>query len=251
MCVNFIDTGLTTQTNAARVLVVDDDPAMQRLIVGYLIEHNLRATSVGSRKGLVHALSVREPDLVVLDLHLGEDDGLEILRELRLRSVVPVILITGNRRDEIDRVLGLELGADDYLTKPFGMREMLARVRAALRRRTMDRLSPARQPGGTYRFEGWSFDVRQRELVSPDTQSVPLTKGEFALLSAFVQAPRRTLSREHLLQATRVHEDVFDRSIDVQILRLRRKLEDTPSTPRMIRTDRGIGYRFDVDVEVT
>jgi two-component system OmpR family response regulator len=250
MFVTFINTRLDAQTDAPRILIVDDDPAMQRMLAAYLIDHNLRATAVGGRKGLVHALAVREPDLVVLDLHLGEDDGLEILRELRVSSVVPVILITGNRREEIDRVLGLELGADDYLTKPFGMREMLARVRAALRRRTMDRLSPAKQPGGTYRFEGWSFDLRQRELVAPNTQSVPLTKGEFALLSAFVQAPRRTLSREHLLQATRVHEDVFDRSIDVQILRLRRKLEDTPSAPRMIRTERGIGYKFDVDVEV-
>ena len=238
------------QAKAARVLVVDDDPAMQRVIVGYLTEHNMRATAVGGRQGLMHSIAVREPDLVVLDLHLGEDDGLEILRELRTRSVVPVILITGNRREEIDRVLGLELGADDYLTKPFGLRELLARVRATLRRRTMDRLSPARQRECTFRFAGWSFDQRQRELTSPDGEVVPLTKSEFALLSAFAQAPRRTLSREHLLQATRVHEDVFDRSIDVQILRLRRKLEDEPRAPRFIRTERGIGYKFDVDVEV-
>ncbi|TCP33680.1 response regulator [Sphingomonas sp. BK235] len=247
----YIDTNeFATHTKAARILVVDDDPAMQRMIVGYLIEHGLRAAAVGGRKGLFHALSVREPDLVVLDLHLGEDDGLEILRELRAKSVVPVILVTGNRREEIDRVLGLELGADDYLTKPFGLRELLARVRATLRRRTMDRMSPARPHECTFRFAGWSFDQRRRELTSPTRETVALTKGEFALLSAFVQAPHRALSREHLLQATRVHEDVYDRSIDVQILRLRRKLEETPSAPRFIRTERGVGYKFDVDVEM-
>lgn len=240
----------TTEVKAARILIVDDDPAMQRMIVGYLTDHNLRASAVSGRKGLMHALAVREPDLVILDLHLGEDDGLEILRELRGKSVVPVILITGNRLEEIDRVVGLELGADDYLTKPFGMRELLARVRATLRRRTMDRLSPAKQREATFRFADWSFDQRQRELTSPAGETVPLTKGEYALLSAFVHAPRRTLSREHLLQATRVHENVFDRSIDVQILRLRRKLEDDPRAPRFIRTERGIGYKFDVGVEV-
>jgi DNA-binding response OmpR family regulator len=247
----FVNTAeFTAQVKAARVLIVDDDPAMQRMIVSYLTEHNLRATAVSGRQGLMHSLAAREPDLIILDVHLGEDDGLEILRELRATSVVPVIFITGNRREEVDRVLGLELGADDYLTKPFGMRELLARVRAALRRRNMDRLSPVRARECTYRFEGWAFDQRQRELTSPAGESVPLTKGEFALLSAFVQAPRRTLSREHLLQATRVHEDVFDRSIDVQILRLRRKLEEDPRAPRFIRTERGIGYKFAVDVEV-
>ncbi len=247
----FIDTAeLSSQVKSARVLVVDDDPAMQRMIVGYLTEHNLRANAVSGRQGLIHSLVSREPDLVILDLHLGEDDGLDVLRELRTKSVTPVILITGNRREEIDRVVGLELGADDYLTKPFGLRELLARVRAALRRRSMDRLSPARQREAVFTFAGWRFDQRNRELVSPPGEVVALTKGEFALLSAFVQAPHRTLSREHLLQSTRVHEDVFDRSIDVQILRLRRKLEDDAQAPRFIKTERGVGYRFDVDVEV-
>jgi len=249
--VAFIDTcEITSQVKAARILVVDDDPAMQRMIVGYLNEHNLRASAVSGRQGLIHALAAREPDLVILDIHLGEDDGLDVLRELRAKSVTPVILITGNRREEIDRVVGLELGADDYLTKPFGLRELLARVRAALRRRSMDRLSPARQREAVFGFAGWRFDQRNRELTSPAGEGIALTKGEFALLSAFVLAPRRTLSREHLLQATRVHEDVFDRSIDVQILRLRRKLEDDAQAPRFIRTERGIGYRFDVDVDL-
>lgn len=243
--------GTVTEPHAARILIVDDEPAMQRMIVNYLNEHNMRASAVSGRKGLMHTLAVREPDLVVLDLHLGEDDGLDLLRELRGKSIVPIILITGHRRDEIDRVVGLELGADDYITKPFGMRELLARIRATLRRRNMDSLTPARRTEHRYSFEGWQFDQRSRELTSPDGQTVSLTKGEFALLSAFVAAPRRVLSREHLLQATRLHEDVFDRSIDVQILRLRRKLEDDPRAPRFIRTQRGAGYIFDADVRVS
>jgi DNA-binding response OmpR family regulator len=249
--VTFIDNSeFTSQAKAARVMVVDDDPAMQRMIVAYLVEHNLRASAVSGREGLMRSITIREPDLVVLDLHLGEVDGLDILRELRARSVVPVILITGSRREELDRVLGLELGADDYLTKPFGLRELLARIRATLRRRSMDRMNPAKQRECTFRFAGWTFDQRQRELTSPAGKAVTLTKGEFALLSAFLQAPRRPLTREHLLQATRVHEDVLDRSIDVQILRLRRKLEDVPHAPRLIRTERGVGYRFDCEVEL-
>lgn len=237
-------------SKAARVLIVDDDPAMQRMIVSYITEHNMQGTAVSGRRGLMHALAVREPDLVVLDLHLGEDDGLDLLRELRAKSVVPVILITGHRRDEIDRVIGLELGADDYITKPFSLRELLARVRAVLRRRTMDSLNPVRRKERKYRFRGWEFDQRQRQLLSPAGETVSLTKGEFALLSAFVDAPRRPLSREQLLQATRVHEDVFDRSIDVQILRLRRKLEDQSQEPRLIRTERGVGYVFDAEIEI-
>jgi two-component system, OmpR family, response regulator len=236
---------------AARILVADDDPAMQRVLVSYLVEHNLQATGVSGRKGLMHALAVREPDVVILDASLGGSDGFGVLRDLRNRSLVPVILMSALCREEVDRVLGLELGADDYLTKPFGLRELLARIRATLRRRTMDRIAPSRQSERRYRFSGWSFNQRSRELFAPDGTLVPLTKSEFALLSALVEAPRRTLSREYLLQATRVHEDVYDRSIDVQILRLRRKLEEDPGAPRLIRTERGVGYRFDTDVDLT
>ncbi len=238
-------------SKAARILVVDDDLAMQRLLVNYIEDHHMRATAVSSRQALMHALSVREPDLVVLDLHLGDDDGLDMLRELRSKSVVPVILITGHRREEVDRVIGLELGADDYLVKPFSLRELLARMRAALRRRNMARLNPSRRRERRYRFAGWQLCQRQRQLISPAGEVKSLTKGEFALLSAFVDAPRRPLSREHLLQATRVHEDVYDRSIDVQILRLRRKLGKDARATSLIRTERGIGYVFDADVEVS
>jgi two-component system, OmpR family, response regulator len=190
-------------------------------------------------------------NLVILDLRLGSEDGLDLLREVRLGSEVPVIIITGHRRDDIDRVVGLELGADDYLTKPFNLRELLARVRAVLRRFDVGRAAPpARDPErGRYRFSGWQLDRRNRQLTDPAGTQVALTKGEYAMLVAFLEAPQRPLSREQLLQATRIHENVFDRSIDVQILRLRRKLERDPSAPRVIRTERGVGYVFAVPVE--
>jgi two-component system, OmpR family, response regulator len=147
-------------------------------------------------------------------------------------------------------VVGLELGADDYLTKPFGLRELLARIRAVLRRREAGLTAAQRDAeGGHCRFGGWQVDRRSRRLTDPDGSPVTLTKGEYNLLIAFLDAPQRTLSREYLLQATRVHEDVFDRSIDVQILRLRRKLEADASQPRVIETERGVGYIFTLSVE--
>src|SRR5262249_5647992 len=140
---------------------------------------------------------------------------------------------------------GLELGADDYIIKPFNPRELLARVRAVLRRQEIGRAGQQRDPErGGYTFEGWRLDRRLRRLTDPKGAAVPLTKGEYALLVAFLKAPQRPLSREQLLQATRIHEDVFDRSIDVQVLRLRRKIEVDASAPRMISTERGVGYTF-------
>jgi DNA-binding response OmpR family regulator len=199
---------------------------------------------------MVDQLGNTEVNLVILDLRLGLEDGLDLLREVRLGSDVPVIIITGHRRDDIDRVVGLELGADDYVTKPFNLRELLARVRAVLRRFDVGRTAPTRDPErGRFRFSGWQLDRRVRQLTDPAGALVALTKGEYAMLLAFLEAPQRPLSREHLLQATRVHEDVFDRSIDVQILRLRRKLERDPSAPRVIQTERGVGYVFAIPVE--
>jgi len=239
---------LTTASLAARVLVVEDDPALRRLILDYLASQGVRVASATSRTEMEREFTTEEPDLVVLDLRLGSEDGLDLLRSLRGRSDVPVIIITGHRRDEIDRVVGLELGADDYLTKPFGPRELLARIRAVLRRDSAR--APVRRNGRDVRvFGGWRLDRRARRLTCPQGQEVRLTKGEYALLTAFLEAPGRPLTREHLLQATRVHEDIFDRSIDVQILRLRRKLEVQPNEPTIIRTERGIGYVFTLPVE--
>src|SRR5262245_9151417 len=230
------------------VLVVEDDPALQRMILNYFGDNNIRTLVACGRQDMVGQLGGTEVDLVILDLRLGQEDGLDLLREIRSSSDVPVIIITGHRRDDIDRVVGLELGADDYLTKPFNLRELLARVRAVLRRFDIGHAAPARERG-RFRFYGWQLDSKTRRLTDPAGAPVTLTKGEYALLIAFLDAPQRPLSREHLLQATRVHEDVFDRSIDVQILRLRRKLERDPSAPRVIQTERGVGYVFAVPVE--
>jgi len=237
-----------------RILVVDDDPLVKQMVVNYLEEHNMQAFAASGGQELARHLAEDEPSLVILDLRLGQEDGLDLLRDIRARSDVPVIITTGHRRDEIDRVVGLELGADDYVTKPFSLRELLARTRAVLRRRDGGRTaaaeSQARESESTRsRFAGWQVDRRTRRLTDPRGAQVALTKGEYALLIAFLDAPQRPLSREYLLQATRIHEDVFDRSIDVQVLRLRRRLEADPSAPRIILTERGVGYVFALPVE--
>jgi two-component system OmpR family response regulator len=244
------DTMAGTEPSPARILIVEDDTEMRLMLVNYLEAQNIRALSASNREEMLRHFSAREPTLVLLDLRLDKEDGLDLLREIRSRYDVPVIIMTGHRRDEIDRVVGLELGADDYVTKPFGLRELLARIRAVLRRHESGRAAPDDdQTRGSYRFDGWEVDLRARRLINPDGEQVPLTKGEYALLIAFLAAPGRALTREHLLQATRVHEDVFDRSIDVQVLRLRRKLEVDPSAPRAIQTERGVGYCFTLPVE--
>ena len=179
------------------------------MIFDYFVDNNIRTLLASGREEMLRQLSVQEVDVVILDLRLGLEDGLDVLRELRASSDVPVIVITGDRRDEIDRVVGLELGADDYMTKPFNLRELLARVRAIVRRLERARASPAREPErGGYRFSGWRLNLRTRKLTDPNGADVALTKGEYALLVAFLNAPQRPLNREHLLQATRVHEDV-------------------------------------------
>jgi two-component system, OmpR family, response regulator len=234
----------------AHILVVDDDATMRHMIASYLEQQGMSVTSASQARDAARQLEAREPALVLLDLRLGKEDGLDLLRQTRSRSDVPVIIVTGNRVDEVDRVVGLELGADDYITKPFGLRELLARVRAVLRRRKAGSAASQREAQRALsRFGGWQLDRRTRRLINPDDSPVALSKGEYAMLIAFLDAPQRPLSREHLLQATRVHEDVFDRSIDVQVLRLRRKLESDPSAPSVIRTERGDGYVFTLPVE--
>jgi len=183
-----------------------------------------------------------------MDQLLDLNDGLDGLRSIRSKSDIPVIM-TSDRSDEIDRIISLELGADDYIVRP-SPRELLARARAILRRREMARAARTRDPeGGGYRFNGWRLERRGRRLVDANGIPVSLSKGEYALLVAFLEESQRPLSREHLMQATRIHEDTFDRSIDMQVLRLRRKLEVDPSAPRVIRTERGIGYIFALPVQ--
>jgi two-component system, OmpR family, response regulator len=232
------------------VLVVDDDPALQTMIFDYFADNNIQTLLASGRDEMLRLLSRYEVTVVILDLRLGLVDGLDVLRELRSSSDVPIIILTGYRRDEIDRIVGLELGADDYVTKPFNLRELLARVRAIIRRLDRARVSLAREPKhGGYRFSGWRLNLRTGRLTDPNGVEVALTKGQYALLVAFLNAPQRPLRREHLMQATRIHEDVFDRSINVQILRLRRKLERDPSAPQIIQTVRGVGYVFAQQVD--
>jgi len=235
---------------STRVLVIDDDPSMRQMLLNYFQQHDMRVILASQRRDVIRQFAVDEPSVVILDIGLGQEDGLDLLREIRSRSDVPIIITTGHRTDEIDRVVGLELGADDYVTKPFGLRELLARTRAVLRRRETSRLASQREAAqGRCRFGSWQLDRRARRMTNSAGEPVALTNGEYALLLAFLDAPQRPLSREHLLQATRVHEDVFDRSIDAQILRLRRKLEIDPSAPRIIQTKRGVGYVFALAVE--
>ncbi|AOY69056.1 two-component response regulator VirG [Xanthomonas perforans] len=232
------------------MLVVDDDQAMAHVVMGHIRSHGMEAFVATSSSEVAEALRRREPDILLLDLMLKHEDGLDLLRALRKESDIPVIIMTGHRRDEIDRVVGLELGADDYLPKPFGLHELTARIRAVLRRHIASKVAVARDAGeGRVRFAAWEFDLQARTVSRAGTPAIPLTKGEYALLRAFVDAPGRALSREHLMRATRLHEDVFDRSIDVQILRLRRKLEQDPREPTLIVTQRGAGYVFTPPVE--
>ncbi len=226
------------------ILIVDDDPETREMMVNYFADQNLPTSFASTRSEVNRHFTGRHPCLIVIDLQLGQEDSLDLLRSIRTRSDVPIIII-GHRSNEIDRVVGLELGADDYIVKPFSLRELLARIRAVLRRQEMARVGRARDPErGGYQFNGWRLARSGRTLVNPEGAPVSLSRREYDLLLAFLESPQRPLTREYLLQATRVHEDIFDRSIDVHILRLRRKLETDPKAPRMIQTVRGVGYIF-------
>jgi DNA-binding response OmpR family regulator len=241
-----------TKVPAPHVLAIDDDPAIRGLIGDYLSENGFRVTTVASSQEMTTVLAEAAVDLIVLDLCLGGEDGMRLARMLRDESLIPIIILTG-KQDEADRVMGLELGADDYVTKPFSPRELLARVRAVLRRYKAQQPHPATREDTrrAYRFVGWELNLRTRRLTTADGKRVDLTNGEFSLLQAFCAAPQRVLSRDQLLDLSRLDgAEVYDRSIDVQILRLRRKIEANPSEPRFIRTERGAGYVFDVPVEV-
>ena len=234
----------------AHVVALDDDASIRALLSDYLSDNDLRVTAVASGAELDAVMARETVDLVVLDLRLQGEDGLQIARLLREASLIPILMLSG-RADEADRVMGLELGADDYLTKPFSQRELLARIRALLRRaQAQATVADAIARVRAYRFGNWELNVGLRRLKAADGRTVELTNGEFSLLAAFVSAPGRVLSRDQLLELSRLHNaEVYDRSIDVQILRLRRKIERNPGHPSFIKTQRGAGYLFDVAVE--
>jgi DNA-binding response OmpR family regulator len=238
-----------TQPNI-HVLAIDDDPSVRQMIADYLGDNDIRVTAIASGRSIADAMGRHTIDLIVLDLKLPGEDGMQIARQLRSESNVPIIMLTG-RKDEADRVMGLELGADDYLTKPFSPRELLARIRALLRRsRAQESISDGLARVRAYRFAGWELNVRLRRLRSPQGEVVATTNSEFNLLVAFLAAPQRVLSREQLLELSRLHNDeVYDRSVDVQVGRLRKKLEPMGTPTRLIRTERGAGYVFTAAVE--
>jgi two-component system OmpR family response regulator len=228
------------------ILVVDDDREIRDLLSRFLRKHGFRVAAAAEGREMRKTLETGRFDLIVLDLMMPGEDGLALCRWVRATSQVPVIMLTAVGEDT-DRIIGLEMGADDYIAKPFNPRELLARIRAVLRR--AEGLPTAEARKGVFEFEGWKLDTDRRELYRPDGELVPLTSGEYDLLLALVERAQRVLTRDQLLDLTRGRDTIpFDRSIDVQISRLRRKIEDDPREPVRIKTVRGGGYVFASDV---
>jgi two-component system, OmpR family, response regulator len=236
---------------ATHVLVVDDDPSVRQMIVDYLGDNEMQVTAVASGREIAGVTAREMVDLVILDLKLPGEDGMDIARRIRADSDMPIIMLTG-RKEEADRVMALELGADDYLTKPFSPRELLARIRALLRRsRANETVADGLVKIRAYRFAGWELNVRVRRLKAPGGELMTLRNAEFNLLAAFLSSPQRVLTREQLLSMSHLHNDeVYDRAIDTQVGRLRKKLEEHGAGQELIRTERGAGYVLTVAVEV-
>lgn len=236
-------------TGAAHVLVIDDDVEACNPVCEYLGQHDFRVTAVRTRQQMLEVIG-REPiDLLLLEPRLRGSEGMLLTRSVREASKLPIVVLS-RMTEEADRVMGLELGADDYVPKSCSPRELLARIRAVLRRcREMSAPSSTDKSVRAYRFCGWELNVRTRRLRNQGGMEVRISRGEFSLLSAFLAMPRRILTRDQLLDYSRMHSsEVYDRSIDVQIARLRRKIESDTASPRFIRTERGVGYFFDADV---
>jgi two-component system phosphate regulon response regulator OmpR len=235
------------------ILIVDDDPQIRAVLKRYLISEGFRVSEAKNGVDMRTAMSLGPVDLVLLDLMMPGEDGLTLARASRQNSAVPIIIMTG-KGEVIDRVAGLEAGADDYIVKPFHLREVLARIRTVLRRipdaesaaGASSASSEPREPGGdVVMFQGWRLDLLRRELHRPDGELVPLTTGEFDLLRAFVRSPNRVLSRDQLMDMVKGREwAAYDRTIDTQVVRLRRKIETDPGAPGLIKTVRGAGYIF-------
>jgi two-component system OmpR family response regulator len=231
------------------ILIVDDQREICDLVQEYLSGEGYRVSTAQDGAGMRRVMAQSPVDLVILDLMLPGEDGLTLARSLRQESSVGIIILTG-RGEIVDRIIGLEMGADDYLPKPFHLRELLARVKSVLRRSATGAEKPAASRSKA-RFAGWNLDLSSRELFSPLGKEVRLTTGEFDLLAAFVNNANQVLTRDRLLDLARNREaGPFDRTIDVQVGRLRRKLEDDPQRPTMIKTVRGTGYIFTPPVEV-
>lgn len=236
------------RSNSPHLLIVDDDATILRILARFLSEHGVRVTQAQTGAQMLEALEAGRFDLIVLDIMMPGEDGLSLCRRVRATSNIPIILLTAMTSDT-DRVVGLELGADDYVTKPFNPRELLARVRAVLRRTGVSPAAARDHVRSTFRFAGWTLDAKRRVFLSPDNVLTDLTSGEFDLLLAFVEHPQRVLSRDQLLDLAHGRaSQIFDRSIDVQISRLRRKIEINPQEPLLIKTVRSEGYVMTADV---
>lgn len=232
-------------TKLATILVVDDDGEILDLVARFLKSNAFDVRTARSGTEMATCLANAVVDLIVLDLMLPGASGLDLCRDLRRTSTIPVIMLTA-KGDDVDRIIGLEVGADDYLAKPFNPRELLARISAVLRRTQARPAGQAAAPHRFIQFAGWRLDTMKRELADPHGVIVDLSTGEYDLLGAFLDAPQRVLSRDYLLEAARTRtSDAFDRSIDVQISRLRRKVE---TEREMIKTIRGVGYMFTPDI---
>ncbi|MCU7917055.1 MAG: response regulator [Candidatus Thiodiazotropha sp. (ex Epidulcina cf. delphinae)] len=224
------------------ILVVDDDPEIRHLLKSYLEKNGYKVTSVAEGNGMWMALGQARLDLIILDLMLPGVDGMELCRTLRTRSKIPIIMLTA-RGDEMDRILGLEMGADDYLAKPFSARELLARIKVVLRRVRELPIDPLVDAPKKLTFSEWTLDTRAQHLISPDAVVVPLSHAEYRLLHVLLNHPNRALTRDQLLDLTQGRDGgPFDRSIDVLIGRLRRRLGDDAKQPALIKTVRGRGY---------
>jgi two-component system OmpR family response regulator len=228
-------------------LVVDDDGEIRNLLAEYLARQGFRVSLARDGREMRQVLEDGRPDIVVLDVMLPGEDGLALCRDLRAKSNIPVIMLTA-RGEELDRIIGIEMGADDYLAKPFSPRELLARMKSVLRRARA--LPPRRPEGHRARFAGWTLDLAARHLVAPDGVVVPLSGAEFRLLSVFIEHPNRVLDRNQLMDLTLGREATpLDRSIDVQVSRLRQRLRDDAREPRIIKTVRNGGYVLAAAVE--
>lgn len=230
------------------ILIVDDHPDIREMVQTYLEDEGFKVSTAHDGDAMRRIMVQGPVDLVLLDLILPGDDGLTLARQLRLELNVGIIILTG-RGETVDRIIGLEMGADDYLPKPFHLRELLARVKSVLRRASAREQSSRDRPSSA-RFNGWQLDLTARELTSPGGDTVRLTTGEFDLLAAFVSNANQVLSRDRLLDLARNREaGPFDRTIDVQVGRLRRKLDEDPQQPSLIKTVRGSGYIFTAQVD--
>ncbi len=238
-------------TDSEHILVVDDHPDIRDALARYLKEHGYRVTTADRAQSARQTLETSAIDLVVLDIMMPGEDGLSLCRDLRATTSLPVILLTAMAEDT-DRIIGLEMGADDYVTKPFNPRELLARVKAVLRRTGAMPKAGGSEPAGTlYRFAGWTFDPGAQSLTGPDGVATQLSTGESLLLGVFVRHPGRVLNRDQLLDLTRGRSaQLFDRAIDNQVSRLRKKIEQDARNPEFIKTHWGGGYSFAVAVEV-